>query len=454
MVRVSGDGPRRREFLGSLAALAAASAGCLGDDGDSRPGYTDWVPAETSVNFGLVELDVATETGGDRPGLLPFLLPAPRDGGDEQPVELPNDALIRSEDPLLATPFQVAGSVIAGAFLGLSTFGLSYLADREDPDTADRVLFVDGVGVVVGTFDTGRADERLRTSSEQAFVETDYEPVDETDRLVYYEPVEDGDAQTSVAVSADRILFARSRDEIERAVELGAGNGTRAVDAVEEFGRMVDGTTDRQVVAGWLAPVNERQLLGPPDDLRIWNLLELDGTDFVTSVRLQPTDGSLTVDITTGAVALGSRSPDELRAQLGGQSRDHSVAVENGLLAVSGTYGDIPFEPLDKEPADELPSDGDLPPEVREAVPEGAVGFTDAPDQEGLVRVELGDIQADEVRILSAESDRETTVDSPAATNWVVFYPNPDGDEITVVATVDNESGVIASEQYPLPDDS
>jgi hypothetical protein len=447
------SGPRRREFLGSLVALAAASAGCLSGDGENRAEYTDWVPAENSVNFALVEFDVATETGGDRPGLLPFLLPAPRDSGDEQPVELPNDALIDSEDPLLATPFQVTGAVAASAFFGLSALGLSYLADREDPDTADRVLFVDGVGVVAGPFDTGRADERLRTSSEQPFAETDYEPVDETDRFVYYEPVQGDDALSSVAVGTDRILFAQRREEIERVVELGAGNGTRAVDAVDEFGRMVDETIDGQVVAGWLAPVNERQLLGPPDNLRIWNLLELDGSSFVTSARLRPADGSLTVDITTGAEALGSGSA-EFRAQLGGQSREYSVTVENGLLTASGTYGDIPFEPLGQEPAADVPSGDDLPAKVREAVPEGAVEFTDAPNQEDLIRVELGDIQADTVRILSVESDRETTVDSPAATNWVIFSPNPDGDEIKVVATVDNESGVIATGQYPLPDGS
>ena len=84
---------------------------------------------------------------------------------------------------------------------------------------------------------------------------------------------------------------------------------------------------------------------------------------------------------------------------------------------------------------------------------EDPVEFSAAPDQEGAVRVGIGDVRADELSVRAVRADRESTIDSPASTNWIVAFPDPDGDELRVVVTVDNVSGVIASTQYPLPDD-
>jgi hypothetical protein len=338
-------GLSRRRFLGAVGATAAVgSAGCLGGDTD-RPEYTKWLPAGDGATFAVIEFDVVAETGGEGPGLLPFLFPVP-DDDERRPVELPNDELIDSEDPLLATPFEVTGAVVAGAFFGLWSAGLSYLADREESAATDTVLLVDGVAVATGSFDTARVGERLRASPDREFGGDPYEQVDETGRFVYYQAVDSESVFERVAVSEEWILLAESRSEIRRIAETRDGDRARAVDAVDGFDRLVETAGDGQVVAGWHGTLNETLLLGYPDDWAIWELLAPGETGFVTSARLDPDEDGLTADIATRGEALGSNSTSRLREQFGNQSRDSTVTLVDEQLSVSGTYGEIPFTPV------------------------------------------------------------------------------------------------------------
>lgn len=444
-------GLSRRRFLVSLGATAAvAGAGCL-ESGDDTSEYTDWVPADDGVTFGMVDLDVAAQTEGDSPGLLPFLFPAPQDGdGGEQPVELPGTDLRNREDPLLATPFEISGAVLAGGFFGLWSTGLSYLTEREESAAADRILSVDGVGVATGTFDTERADERLRASPDTPFGGSAYEQVDETDQFTHYEVVDSDDGVPRVAVSRGRILFAESRAAIERIVETGDGDRTRAVDAFDRFARFVETVGDAQFVAGWHSILDEAILLGDTDDWGIRELLAFEETDFVTSVSLNPDESSLTTDIVTRRDALSAESTEQLREQLGGQSQAYSVTAEDGQLSMSGTYDEISFTPLGQDWTDDLPSGEDLPAEITEAVPDSAIEFSDATDRPETLRVTLTrDLAVDELTARAINADSEVRLQDPGRGDSFTISPDADGDEVRIVVTVDDVSGVVASTEYP-----
>lgn len=448
---MTADGLSRRRFLVSLGATAAvAGAGCL-ENGDDTPEYTDWLPADDGVTFGAVDLDVAAETGDDGPGLLPFLFPAPQDGDDgERPVELPGRDLRDREDPLLATPFEVSGAVLAGGFFGLWSTGLSYLTEREESAAADRILSVDGVGVATGTFDTERADERLRASPDTPFGGSAYEQVDETDRFTHYEVVDSQDGIERVAVSGERILFGNNRAAIERIVETREGDRTRAVDAFDRFARLVEVVGDGQLVAGWHSTLDEAILLGDTDDWGIRELLALEETDFATSVSLNPDENSLTADIATRSDALSAESTEQLREQLGGQSQAYSVTVEDGQLSVSGTYDDIPFTPLGQDWTDDLPSGEDLPAEIAEAVPDNAIEFSDVTDRPDTLRVTITrDLDVDELTARAINADNEVRLQDPGRSTSFTISPDADGDEVRIVVTVDDVSGVVASTEYP-----
>jgi hypothetical protein len=74
------------------------------------------------------------------------------------------------------------------------------------------------------------------------------------------------------------------------------------------------------------------------------------------------------------------------------------------------------------------------------------------PDREGVVRVDIsGDFGADELRIVAVESGHEGTAELSRIKSISLYsYPNPDGDEIRVIVTVDGVSGIIATAEYPL----
>jgi hypothetical protein len=58
-------------------------------------------------------------------------------------------------------------------------------------------------------------------------------------------------------------------------------------------------------------------------------------------------------------------------------------------------------------------------------------------------------VQVDELVVRAVEADRETTLMNPNNVDWITAFPDPDGDEIRVIVTVDGVSGIVATESVP-----
>jgi hypothetical protein len=83
-------------------------------------------------------------------------------------------------------------------------------------------------------------------------------------------------------------------------------------------------------------------------------------------------------------------------------------------------------------------------------VPEGAIEISEAPEA-GQYRVEVTEpVQVDELVVRAVEADRESTLMNPSDfVGWITAFPDTDGDEIRVIATVDGVSGIVATESVP-----
>lgn len=439
----------RREFLGTLVALGAASAGCLSTDTDSGSRYTDWVPAaEDGLAFAYLEYSVTEDTGDDA-GLVPFLLPAGT-GGGEQPVELPDDALGDRESTLLSVISGVGGRILLGATLAFSRSGLGALVERGRSETVDEMFIAEGIIMGTGKFETDTLDRRLRSDDGPGFVSA-YELVDETDRFRFYE--RSGDTGTSApataAISEDRVLFGPDRDGIERVFETTQGERPRAADALDGFEWLAETVGDGNLVAGWHGPVNLDEMLGESGGQPARDLFVPEDDVFV-AMTLNPEADELTMDLAVHSDSLPADRRETFESTFGAGDRETSTPSD-GRFSVSGAL-DVPFQPVGEDWTDDLPSGDDLPAEIREAVPEDAVEITEAPNEEraGVYRVELADeLGVDELTIRAIESEWETTIDMPTGINWLNAQVNPDGDEIRVVVTVDGVSGIIATKEIP-----
>lgn len=447
----------RRAFLGSLAAVAAAGAGCL-SSGEERPAYAESLPPDLAVPFVSVDMTVTEEPESSGPGLLPFLVPRPGNNGEPRRVRLPTDRLLDQEDPLLLFPLEVGRWFLFGGSVLFSLAGLGYLVDREQTAVADEVRVVDGVGIAVGSFDVERADERLRESG--AATGASYERVEETDRFDHYEPVATGTDESdfvsdekpaAVAVSNDRILVARSQTRLDGVVETATGDRDSLGDTVSGFESLLDRAGDGALVTGWHGPVEAPVTA---DNSPVRDAVVSTEADVVASVSFDPEGEALTARLATQNGPLSAGRQSEAVARLGAAGQDRSVTTSNGQLTVSGTYRDIDYEQIrpGQHPTDDLPSGDDLPAVIEETVPDDAVEFVEPPDREGVVRVDIsGDFGADELRIVAVESGHEGTAELSRIKSISLYsYPNPDGDEIRVIVTVDGVSGIIATAEYPL----
>jgi hypothetical protein len=148
--------------------------------------------------------------------------------------------------------------------------------------------------------------------------------------------------------------------------------------------------------------------------------------------------------------SLSATRRDSLETTFDTSDVEITVSPDAGRFSASGTYSDISFEPVGSDWTDDLPSGDNLPPKIEEAVPEDPVEISPAPDQEDVYRLETtGELRVDELTVRTINADREITLDSPNTFRWVSLYPDPEGDEIRVVATVDDVSGIIATKRVP-----
>jgi len=431
----------RREFLCALAAVGAASAGCLSSGSDDTPTYTDWVPT-TDDGFVFAYLEVGvTEEIDDGSGLLPVLSPLPS-GGGERPVQIP-DEFDSIDNPLFSLPFEAGGVFFFRASLNLRVTGLGGLMERGEGETLSELFVLDDVVMGTGEFDTDKLDSRLRDTGEFS---SGYEFVEERNGYRYYERSErsDTDAPETVAVSERRVVLGKNRERIVRLLETVSGERERAVER-HGFDRLVDSGGDGNIVVGWYglddvergSVGNEQSLpggLGPDEDV-------------IAAARFAPGGNEITVELT---VHDDSLSPDR-RETLENAFRDGetSVSLETGRFSASKTYNGIPFDPVGVDPTDDLPSGDDLPPEIREAVPEDAIDIYQTSEGDRY-RVEVvKDIQVDELRVRAIEANKEVTIPNATRGAGLTFRPDLDSDEIRVIVTVDGVSGIVATESVP-----
>ena len=444
------DGVDRRQVLGSLAATAAvAAAGCLsgGDGGDSTLKYAERVPAvEDGVAFSYLRFDITEQTRDDGPRLLPVLLPTPTSDGGERPVELPNEVLSNREEPLLSFASVTGGQLLLGAILAFGTAGLGSLIERRGTGAVEELFVANGTAIGTGEFDTDEVDQQLRTDTGVA-----YEFVDETDTFRFYEQTADTERRgpAVVAVSESRILTGQDRESIEHLVGTVRGDRASAADALDGFDWLADTAGEGSLVAGWHGPLDLNDLFGDSESGSPGGVFTQDD-DVVFSLSLNPEDDEVGVDLAVRSDSLSPDRRDTLERAFEADSHESSVSLENGEFSVSGTFDEIPFQPVGTDPTDDLPSGDDLPPEIQEAVPEGAVEISEAPDQEGAYVVDFAkQINVDEVTVLAVNAGRETTTSTPDSLRSLYVYPNVENDEIRVIVTVDGVSGVIATKEIP-----
>jgi len=432
----------RRGFLCGLAALGAASAGCLSSGSNDTPPYTDWVPAtEDGFSFAYLEVGI-TEEIDDGSGLLPVLSPLPS-GGGERPVQIP-DELDNIDDPLFSLPFETGGLFFFSGILDLRVTGLGDLMERGEGETLSELFVLDDVVMGTGGFDTDRLDRRLRGAGERT---SSYEFVEGHSGYRYYEPSASpgADVPGTVAVSERRVVLGKNREGIVPLLETVSGERERAVGRLDGFDRLVDSGGDGDVVVGWygLADVdrgsvgNEQSLaggLGPDENV-------------LAAARFAPEGNEITVELTVDDSSLSPDRRETLESTFGGG--ETSVSPDDGRFSASRTYEEIPFNPVGVDPTDDLPSGDDLPPEIREAVPEGAIDIYETSEGDRY-RVEVVEpIQVDELRVRAIEADREATIPDATEGAGFTFRPDPDGDEIRVIVTVDGVSGIVATESVP-----
>lgn len=444
------DGVNRRQVLRSLAATAvAASAGCLSGGDNGRPEYAELVPAaENGVAFAYLRYDITEQTGGDSPRVLPILFPAPNT--DERPVELPDRLLRNREDPLLSFVFGTGGWLLTAASFVFLGAGLGSLVGRRSSGTVEELFVAGGVTMGTGAFDTEDIDQQLRTETGTAGSET-YEFVEETDTFRFYEHQGDsgGRRAETAAVSENRILFGQDRDGVERLVETARGERASAADRFDGFDWLADTAGEGSLVTGLLGPLDVDDPSGDPES-SLLNDVFRKKDNVISALNLNPGADKISVDLAVHTDSLSADRRDTLEATFLSGSHETSVSPENGQFSVSGTFNEIPFQPVQADWTDDLPSGDNLPPEIQEAVPEGAVEISEAPDREDAYQVEVvEEIQVEEITVRAIIADRETTVNSPNSLNRLFVYPNLDDDEIRVVVTVDDVSGIIATKEVP-----
>jgi hypothetical protein len=451
---VTDGGFDRREFLGVLAALGVAGAGCLSTGDDDTPRYADLVPAiDDGVAYSYLDFRVTEESGSDGSEFLPILLPSPS-GGDEQPVQLPDDVFSRRGDPLLSLPAQLGSRILVGGVLAFSTAGLGDYVQRGNPETVEE-LFV-GVGespgaggtLATGEFDIDKLDQQLRTEGDRGFAPV-YEFVDESGGFRFYNVAESGSSQSPsvIAVSGERIALGRSRDGVEQLIDTANGDREGAVDAAEGFDRLTEQVGDGSIALGWHGSIDPMELLGDTDQFP--ETFSPDDNVAVV-VDLSPETDEIGVKLAVHSDSLSATRRDSLETTFDTSDVEITVSPDAGRFSASGTYSDISFEPVGSDWTDDLPSGDNLPPKIEEAVPEDPVEISPAPDQEDVYRLETtGELRVDELTVRTINADREITLDSPNTFRWVSLYPDPEGDEIRVVATVDDVSGIIATKRVP-----
>ncbi|WP_436934442.1 hypothetical protein [Halovenus marina] len=439
----------RRRFLQlSAAATATALAGCLGTD--EKRSYTDWIPtADDGLLTAYADFAISTESE-EASQLLPLMFPSTGQSDDAEFVPTVS-GLDETDDLCLTVPLEVGGRVMGGAVLSIAASGLGYLVDPERPTQGTDELFVAN-DVVVGTgdIDTQRADERLKSGTEDAFGQMSFEVVDEHRDFTIYQPTT-GDTDAIIAVSEDAVLVGRTRDALRTVIDTERGDHGRATDNLAVFEWLVETAGAGHFVVGWTGPANLADFYFGDVGNRPGAELVTQQDDCCSSVTFAVDDDEMTADFALRDSDLDGEKRDRLDARLGTESDDREIEFDSQRVSVSGTYStdvlDIEFsESGDGSDDDQF---GETPPEVENAVPDGAFEFSYNEEQRR-VRVDLvKEFEAERVAVQSVEAGGEISTADVGAINSLYVRVDPEGDEVVVTVTVDGETGPVARTEIP-----
>lgn len=443
----------RRRFLQlGTATTAAAVAGCFGPGGSDYPSYTDWIPSsDDTLVAAYIDFRVSRESEeADR--LLPLVLPSQEESEPEEFVpQIPSlDAI---QDPLIRFPLQVGSQILAAASLGIAAGGFANLVNRNRPDQlANELLATDGVAVATADIDTGEADERLRSGTPAIPGRVEFERIGDNGDFTLYTPASnEGDGVTAVSETA--VVAANTREKARRTLNAWRGDGTRAVDDSSPFASLVETAGVGDLAVGWEGSVQLRDYyIGDEADRPADGLVSQRDSAFA-SVSFAPEDGNLTAELAVRDDALDDSRREQFESTFGQSSEDITVTGKEDRVSLSGTYPndvlDIEFADPEQTPEPETPRPSDdVPPEVREAVPEGTFSFSYDGEQQVQITVER-EFEADELTVRAVESGWENSTTTTDVITYLTAYIDPEGDEVWVIVTVDGKSAVVASREFP-----
>jgi len=435
---------RRRALALALSATTASIAGCTGSSTRATEPYAEWLPARESGSIAAyIDFSLSTDTSRINP-VLPLL--APGGGGGDDPALAPTLDLEGIDDPLLTFPLRTGGRVLGGAVLLLAVIGLGELVDPTRPtEGVTEIFLANGVAVGAGDVDPDAIDDTLPTGPEQ----TRFESAGERGDFALYESVGTGDG--FAAVGDDAVLVSDARDRVEAVIDTHRGDRDHAAAADDAFADILDTVDDSHVFVGWQAPVDlDRYTVGDPGDPAAG--LVSAGDDVAASVTFSPPDqtvaADLAVDGTTGA------GPDRLDERLGGESAERAFSVDGDRVTVSGTYSAetlgldfVAGEDTTAQPT--VPSEGDLPPAVAEAVPAEGFGFTHLPEEDAVRVAFPSGLDADEVTLRALDSGTEVSTTTPSGVETMNVYVDSGDDAVLVLVTADGTTAAVA--RYEIP---
>jgi hypothetical protein len=344
---------RRHLVQGGCTAALVALAGCLGGDGDGTDGSPDDGGGNGSDDGGGNGTDDGggngtddgggNENGGDGNGEA-SVRPYPEyvatdDAGEATAIYADfvaieavsdefDDLISDSEDPLLLLPAR-GTNLLLNSSLSLEGLGLGELLDSGETQLESEVQAVTLASqafVAMGSLQTGEIETVLRSAAGQL---GSFEQSAERGPYTFYQPA--GDETTTVALSGTDILVADSAGPVERATAAATGSRTRAADAVDGFGWVLDAVDDPDVAFAGHASPSE------------------DGTDNSTGALSGSSSFIAThtfdSDRVTAEVAAVYPSADaldgatgSLEATLGSEADDVSFEFDTDRVSVTGTY--------------------------------------------------------------------------------------------------------------------
>jgi hypothetical protein len=229
------------------------------------------------------------------------------------------------------------------------------------------------------------------------------------------------------------------------------GDHGRATDNLDVFEWLMETAGTGHFVVGWTGPANLADFYFGDARNRPGAELVTQQDDFCSSVTFAVDDNEMTADFALRDSDLDGEKRDRLDARLGTESDDREIEFDSQRVSVSGTYStdvlDIEFsESGDGSDDDQF---GETPPEVENAVPDGAFEFSYNEEQRR-VRVDLvTEFEAERVAVQSVEAGGEISTSDWGAINSLYVRVDPEGDEVVVLVTVDGKTGPVARTEIP-----